>query len=201
MSHAEASIPIDLAPPLRPFRNDDAAVAARLNEMASDGLALRVWRDMAAEGEDPWAVGRRRQIERVANGQTVVMLDPGHGAVACLIGNPIGHEPEDPGGVAALFRPLVELENHAPGSWYINILAVLPDARRQGYARVLLRAAEEITQALGLRETSLIVSESNRNAVQLYTSTGYRERARRPMVNDDATEASGEWLLLIKERA
>src|SRR3546814_19407732 len=60
-----------------------------------------------------------------------------------------------------MFRPLQELENLAPGTWYVNVLAVLPAFRNLGLGSGLLQRAEETARAGSLRGLSIIVSDSN----------------------------------------
>src|SRR3546814_8338981 len=84
-----------------------------------------------------------------------------------------------------MFRPLQELENLAPGTWYVNVLAVLPAFRNLGLGSGLLQRAEETARAGSLRGLSIIVSDSNGGARRLYERVGYREAATRPMVTED----------------
>ena len=57
----------------------------------------------------------------------------------CLIGYEIPDNPEPlPDDMPAMFVPLQELENLAPGTWYINVLAVRPQFRNQGLGTKLL---------------------------------------------------------------
>ncbi len=53
-------------------------------------------------------------------------------------------------------------------------LAVLPDMRRRGIARELLRAVRDAVQRIGVEEIYLEVRESNRAAISLYEGEGYR---------------------------
>lgn len=193
----EAIVPIALSPPLRPFRPGDEAVVARLNDIASGGLVLTVWQQMVGDG-DPWARGRARQLERMESGQVMVVCDPGDGVEAVLMGNPEAEEPADPMETEPEFRALVELENMVLGSWYLNVLATLPEARGKGHASRLMAVAEEIARAGGHGEISLIASDANELALPLYLKTGYEERARRPMTKGDWDGPGSEWILMVK---
>jgi len=138
---------IDLDSPLRPATETDAKQLADLVNFAGEGLPLYLWQGMAKDGQDPWEIGRARQADKAAEGQ-IVVVDHGHGAVAGLTGYVIGPEPEPIGeGFPALFRPLQELENEAPDSWYVNVLACYPEYRGQGIGSRLLETAERIAAA------------------------------------------------------
>lgn len=196
----EAEVPIALEAPLRPFRPGDEEVVARLNDMASGGLVLTVWQQMETDG-DPWAFGYRRQLERMNSGQVMVVCDPGDGVEAVLMGNPETEEPTDPLETEPEFRALVELENMVPGTWYLNVLATLPEARGKGHASRLLTVAEEIARAGGHDAISLIASDANDLALPLYQKFGYGERARRPMTKGAWDGPGSEWILMVKTLA
>ena len=85
------------------------------------------------------------------------------------------------------FRPLVELEAQAPGSWYVNVLAVFEEHRRKGFGQQLLAFGENIARDSGATELSIIVESNNHGAHNLYRSVGYTERARRPAVKVPTT--------------
>lgn len=152
---------------------------------------------MAAPGQSPWEVGRTRQAAKAKEGQ-IVVIDEGAGALSGLTGYPIGPDPEPTGGLPAMFVPLQELENLAPNSWYVNVLATVPGARGRGHGRRLLDLGEEIARAQDLREMSIIVEDTNAGAWRLYRASGYTERARRPIVKDGWQTDGQEWVLLTK---
>lgn len=69
---------------------------------------------------------------------------------------------------------LTHMEDEAgAGEWYIDSLAVLPEYRRQGIARHLLKAQIKKGQDLGLTPT-LLVDPDNPSALRLYESVGFR---------------------------
>jgi ribosomal protein S18 acetylase RimI-like enzyme len=193
----EAACPIPVAPPLRPFRREDAAAVARLNNAASAGLLLTLWQEKAGAEGDPWEIGRLRQIGRMEGGQIMVVVDRGEGVEAALMGNPIGLEPLQPA-EAGIYRPILELQNLVLGSWYLNDLATVESARRQGLARRLLDKAETIARAGGHDLICLVVSDANAPARALYAAHGYTERARRPIFKGGWDGPGDDWILLTK---
>ncbi|MBE1205783.1 GNAT family N-acetyltransferase [Aminobacter carboxidus] len=182
----------------RPATQEDAAILAKLVNMAGDGLPLYLWTKMAEDGEDPWEVGRRRaqREEGSFSYRNAVVLEHGK-VIACLIGYPI--VPSLPGpDTPAMFVPFNMLEAMAVGSWYVNVMATLPEARARGYGSRLLAMADTIAEATGCTGTSLIVSDANTAARHLYESVGYRAIASEPMVKEGWTGAGGNWVLMVK---
>ena len=100
-----------------------------------------------------------------------------------------------------MFVPLQELENLAPGTWYVNVLAVLPPYRSRGLGTEMLRLADTLGRENGCRGMSVIVSNSNFGARQLYERMGYAEVATRPMVKEGWTNDGTAWVLLTKFHA
>ena len=199
-NRTEATVPVALSPPFRPFQPEDASVVARLNNMASHGLVLSVWQRHVGPDGDPWAHGSKRQIERMEDDQIMVVADPGNGPEAVLMGNPI-LEAGDIEGMDPEWVALVELENLVVGAWYVNVLATLPEHRGKGHGAGLLRVADDIARAGGHALNSLIASDANPGALRLYERCGYAERARRPMVKGAWDGEGEEWILMTKPLA
>ena len=181
----------------RPATKDDAYVLAKLVNMAGHGLPLYLWTKMA-DGGDPWELGRQRaqREEGSFSYRNAVVLE--HGKVlACLIGYPIVPAPVDPD-TPAMFVPMNELEAMATGSWYVNVVATMPEARGRGFGSRLLAMADVIAEATGCNGTSLIVSDANAHARHLYDHAGYREVATRPMVKEGWDNPGKNWVLMVK---
>jgi len=189
---------IDLDPPFRPATVEDAPVLAELVNHAGEGLPEYLWSQIAGPGEDPWQIGRERQAKKAADGQ-IIVVDQGDGPIAGLTGYAIPAEPEPiPDDMPAMFVPMQALENLAPATWYVNVLAVLPRHRGQGWGTKLLDLAEMIAAEQGLTGLSLIVADSNLLAQRLYERQGYAELARREMVKDGWQSRGRDWVLMIK---
>lgn len=186
---------------LRPARLEDAPRLAQLINMAGHGLPLYLWQQMAGPGEDPWEIGARRRAERIGQDETYVIAT-GAGAVAGLIGYAQPPEPAPiPDDLPAMFVPMQELENLAPASWYVHVLAVLPEARGQGYGTRLLRHAEALARKAALTRMSIIVENGNTGARKLYERQGFSETASRPLVDGAWGTQSTAWVLLEKSLA
>lgn len=189
---------------IREARKVDAAALAELVNFAGEGLPLYLWRHMDGAGEDPWEIGRERAA-RDSGGfsyRNSVVAEVDGNIAGALLGYPVAAEPEpiDPASVPPMFVPLLELENLAAGTWYVNAVATFPDARGLGVGSRLMEWAELRAKALGLGGTSLIVSDANRGARRLYERLGYEEVACRPMVKEQWRNAGYNWVLMIKDR-
>ncbi len=190
-----------LDPPLRCAEMRDAADLAAFINMAGEGLPLYLWTKAAAsqpsQSWDPWAIGRARQAAKIGK-RDIIFAEDRDGAIGALFGYAIGRTPHPTDDVTPLERPLIELENEALGSWYVNVLAVAPERRRQGWARRLLDASATYARATGAAEQSIIVADRNEAAFTLYRSLGFVERARRMMVKELWWSRSRDWVLLVR---
>jgi ribosomal protein S18 acetylase RimI-like enzyme len=188
-----------IEPRLRPALLEDAPVLAELVNHAGEGLPLFLWSTMAGPGESAWDVGRRR-AEREDGSfsyHNATVIEHGGCCAGCLIGYEIPDHPEPIArDMPAMFVPLQELENIAPGTWYVNVLAVRPQFRRLGLGTRLLRLADETARSLGKRGLSVIVSDANLGARRLYERCGYARRAERPMVKDGWENEGRNWVLM-----
>ncbi|MEM8632833.1 MAG: N-acetyltransferase [Pseudomonadota bacterium] len=189
----------DLVPPFRRGGEADAPALADLMNMAGHGLPLHIWSGQADPGQDPWDVGRARQAEKAQDGR-VVVADHGSGVLAALTGYAIADEAVAiEADLPALFVPLVELENEALNSWYINVLAVFPAHRNQGWGRRLLDLAETFARAAQLPCTTLIVANDNTDGRRLYERQGFIEQASRPCQGDSWGAPTDRWILMRKD--
>ncbi len=67
----------------------------------------------------------------------------------------------------------MEMES-APGEFYLDSMAVLPEYRNRGVATALLQAGIERAVTLGISRAAMVVSPENPNAQRLYESLGFR---------------------------
>lgn len=195
---------IELKPPFRRATPSDAAAMADFVHFASEGLALYLWTKMAGPDGDPWAFGRERasRDSGAFSYQNAIVAEQNGRAVAGLIGYGLSDEPEPiPETMPAMFVPLQELENLAPGTWYVNVLAAYPEQRGKGHGAALLALADRIAAEARNRGLSIIVADTNTGARKLYERCGYRETAKRRMVKEDWQHPGTDWVLLTKPLA
>jgi len=192
---------IELEAPFRHATQDDAPALAELVNIAGEGLPFYLWSKMAEAGESAWDVGRRRAMREAGSFsfRNAVVAEVDGRVVASLIGYPLPDQPEPiDERMPAMFVPLQELENLAPGTWYVNVLATFAEYRDRGYGTRLLGIAERVAAAAGRSGLSIIVSDVNAGARRLYERCGCAEVATRPMVKEGWDNPGENWVLLIK---
>jgi ribosomal protein S18 acetylase RimI-like enzyme len=193
---------MELKPPFRAATPSDATALAAFVNMAGEGLPLYLWTKMAEPGEDSWQVGasRARREEGSFSYRNAILFEVDGVPVSCLIGYKLPEKPEpiDYAAMPPMFVPLQELENLAPSTWYVNVLATLPEHRGKGHGAGLLALADRIAADCGCRGLSIIVSGANTGARRLYERSGFRQVAERAMVKDDWENPGTTWVLLTK---
>ena len=190
-------------PAIRAARKADASEMVALIDCAGYGMPLWVWQGMKTDEASALEVGRKRATrdEGSFSYRNAHILEEMGEVMGMLIGYPID-DPYDMGDMEKTpeaFRPLVELEAQAPGSWYVNVVAVHAEHRVRGLGARLLGHAEYVARQTRNGTMSIIFESRNLNAYRLYERLGYREVARRPRVPfpGDAT-GSEEWILMKK---
>ena len=186
---------------IRDAQASDADHLVRFINMAADDLPLHFWKKSVGPDGDPIALGRERAGRETGNFsyRNAWLAEVDGQVAACLLGYPAALEPEviEPG-TPPLFVPLIELENLAPGAWYLNVLATYPEYRGRGLGSALLAKAEAVTRNAGRSTISLIAEDTHQDALRLYRGKGFTEIARRPVVKDDWQVDAQEWILFTK---
>lgn len=198
---------VALNPPFRQAVKADAPVLARLIDIAGEGIPAFLWAQAARSGETPMEVGARRAAREEGsfsyrNAYVIETKgDRGAHVAGMLLGyrQPKPYPEVDLAQVPGVVRPLIELESLAPGSWYANALAVLPEDRGRKLGTRLLVLARALAREAGARQLSLIVAEENEQAVRLYARCGYRSIARRPVVPYPGVAHGGAWILMVQD--
>jgi ribosomal protein S18 acetylase RimI-like enzyme len=188
-------------PRMRPARREDADALARLTDMAGHGLPSHLWAEAADAGEMPLDAGRRRVEHEEGNlsFRNAWVIESAGAVAAGLIGyrQPAPYSLDGLETFPPVVQPLVRLQAFAPGSWYVHIVAVLPEHRGKGLGSLLLADAERRAHEVGARSLSLIVASENPRALRLYEHVGYRALERRPVVGFPGFHG-GDWVLMTK---
>ena len=181
----------------------DCTELALIFDMAGRRLPSALWSEKASQGQSSFEVGRERirtlsELPTYYKNWTIAELNNK------VIGAFFGFLIEDPypeidySELPKCIHPLVELEQCASGSWLLQAISVLPDARGNGFAKLLLHEAEEVAKEFGTSQIALQVEEVNKIAVDTYKKNGYVELDRRPFVSFPGSNDSGDYLLMGK---
>jgi ribosomal protein S18 acetylase RimI-like enzyme len=193
---------VKLEPPCRYATPDDAPALAELANEAAEGMPLYMWSKRAEKGQDPWEIGmaRAKREEGGYSYRHAVVYEEDEQVVAALIGYPLPDAPpaRNYDDMPAMYVPLQELEDAAPGTWYVNFIAAYPAQRGRGYGTTLLDIGERLAADAGKRGVSLIVSDANAGARRFYERHGYSARKSRPIIKEDWETDGADWLLYIK---
>jgi ribosomal protein S18 acetylase RimI-like enzyme len=89
--------------------------------------------------------------------------------------------------------------NYTASEAYVERLVVSPSFRRQGIARLLLTAAEDLARETGKESVGLHVSGNNLTALRLYEAEGYEEVGRQGSLLTGYFLDIRQWLYMRKE--
>jgi len=189
---------------IRPAVKQDASELVCLIDCAGYGIPLGVWNGMLEDEASVLEVGRKRAMREEGgfSYRNAWIAERDGAVVGALVGYRLDEE-IDMSGIAevpAAFQPLMELEAEAPGSWYVNVLAVHAEYRGKGIGGALLDHADHMAVTLGSRSMSIIFESENHAARRLYETKGFAVTARRPRVAFETDRTgSAEWLLMVKD--
>jgi ribosomal protein S18 acetylase RimI-like enzyme len=188
---------------LAPATRQDASHLAILVDMAGHGLPAWFWASSPARpaGTSILEFGRERARGDFGGfSWRNAYVARSAGMVAGMI---LGYrQPDDPGDAAEvpdIVRPLVELEAEAPGSWYVNALAVYPEFRGRGIGAALLEGALDRARSEGADTASLIVEDVNDAARRFYARLGFSERAERAYQRFPMGPEASRWILMVRK--
>lgn len=189
---------------IRPAVKQDASELVCLIDCAGYGIPLGVWGGMLGDEASVLEVGRKRAMrEEGGFSYRNAWIAERDGTVAgALVGYRLDDEIDLSGNddVPDAFRPLMELEAEAPGSWYVNVLAVHAEQRGKGVGGSLLDHADQMAANSGAGSMSIIFESENHGARRLYEAKGYAVTARRSRVAFETDRTgSAEWLLMVKD--
>lgn len=181
---------------------DDCRDIALLAQIAGDGVPDYIWSLSAEPGQPLLEIGMARAASESSNfsyrNSQLALLDDQ--VAGLLLGYRLPDQPEsiDPADFPDLLRPLIELEQCVPGSYYINILACYPEFQNRGIGAVLIDRAAESARSLDCTVLSLEVFEENDGAVWFYKRQGFAVQDQRPVVPHPCYPYTGNVLLMTK---
>jgi ribosomal protein S18 acetylase RimI-like enzyme len=188
----------------RPARRDDALAIVELFAIAGRGIPEYVWSLHAVNGRSATQIAIERVSREDANFsyRNVLLAEREGEVVGMLLGYTL-REPT-PAEIIALdtlppvLRPMVALEQRAPGTFYINALAVREEHRGNGIGSKLLYKSRQKALEAHTARITVEVFEQNEGALRLYERHGFRILDRCAVVRHPCHPYSGELLLMVQ---
>ncbi len=159
--------------------NDDSAAITNFIMSAGDGLF-----EFLLDGILPGI--KARELIRMAVTDATSPLVYSNALLAEIDGRPVGlilGYPSEQYGIPPIVETIVPrrrlqhvaeiLSSRIDDSWYINSVAVAPEARGCGVARLLLTTAADLAREQGFERLSLHAWADNAAALSLYGSLGF----------------------------
>lgn len=111
---------------------------------------------------------------------------------------PEEEDADDLASLPAFIRPLVELEQCVPGSFYINMLASFPQFRNRGVGTTLMDQVDRLASEAACILSSIEVFDQNEGALRLYQRLGYSIIEKRDVIPHASHPYDGQVVLLTR---
>jgi ribosomal protein S18 acetylase RimI-like enzyme len=188
---------------IRPAGKDDCPAIAELALMAGEGIPAYFWEQSRQAGETIEAVGARNAASDTENfsyrNAHLGILDDAIAGMLLAYRLPEAEGAEDLETLPEFIRPLVELEQCVPGSFYINMLATYPAFRNRSVGTRLMGIVDRLAAAAGCSTSSIEVFSENTGALGLYERLGYQVIESRPVVPHTCHPYTEKIVLLTRE--
>ena len=188
---------------IRKARIEDCRAIAELALMAGEGIPAWFWEQSRQGGQPIEDVGARNAASDSENfsyrnaylalegedvaGMILAYRLPGTDHVESLKEYP------------EFIRPLIELEQCVPDSFYINMLATYPQYRGRGIGSRLMGIADRLAVDARCSLISVEVFSQNEGALRLYQRLGYSEIGRRKVIKHPSHPYDEYIVLLVKD--
>jgi len=187
------------------YRNstkDDCRAIAELALIAGEGIPSYFWSLSAKEGQDILDVGANSAASETENfsylNTTVAVLNGEIAAMMLAYRLPEIEDAENLNDLPKFIRPLVELEQCVPGTYYINMIAAFPESRNMGIGSKLMYVANQLAKKSGCDTLSIEVFEQNERALRLYQREGFEVIESRPVIPHSCHPYNTNILLLTR---
>jgi len=180
----------------------DCRHIAELALLAGEGIPAYFWEQDREDGQDIIDVGANNAASDTENfsyrNTWLALVEENTAAMVLAYQLPSDDEKEDLEGYPEFIRPLIELEQCVPGSYYINMLATYSQYRNHSIGSKLLELTNANAKVAGCELLSIQVFEQNQGALRLYQRLGYKTIERRKVIPHKSHPYTGDILLLTK---
>jgi ribosomal protein S18 acetylase RimI-like enzyme len=178
---------------------NDCRAIAELALMAGEGIPAYFWQDSQQPGQEIEDVGAdklKSESENFSYRNTLVATTDNQIA-GMMLAYRLKDEAEDLDELPDFIRPLIELEQCVPGTFYINMLATYPKYRNMAIGTTLIQQADSLAQEQGCDTTSIQVFDENEGALRLYIRLGYQIADSRKVIPHHCHPYTGGEVLLL----
>ena len=185
---------------IRKAVKSDAKDIAKLALIAGEGIPAYFWAQSAKQEQPIEAVGAARLLSEKDNfsyrNVHVAVIDDNVAAMILAYRLPDADNAEDLDELPEFIRPLVELEQCVPASFYINMIATYPQYRNMSIGTKLMSIVDRLASDAGCSISSIEVFDQNEGALRLYQRLGYKIIEKRQVVPHTCHLYDGHILLL-----
>lgn len=190
---------------IRKATRRDCRAIAELALMAGEGIPAFFWEQSRQPGQEIEDVGALNAASEQENfsyrNVHLAIVDNEIAGMLLAYKLPQSDSSENLEDYPEFIRPLIELEQCVPGSFYINMLATYPVFRGIGIGTRLMAIVDDLAKDAGCTTLSVEVFEQNAGALKLYQRLGYYIVEQRDVVEHPCHPYDGKILLLTKEVA
>jgi ribosomal protein S18 acetylase RimI-like enzyme len=171
---------------IRKASKTDCRALAELALIAGEGIPAFFWTASRQPGQTIEDVGAARLLSETENFsyRNIQVAEQGGAIAGMMLAYRLAEpgQPEELAGLPDFIRPLIELEQRVPGSYYINMLACFPRYRGLGIGSALMGLVDDQARQQGCNLASIQVFSENKGAVRLYQRLGYALLDKRPVI-------------------
>jgi len=190
---------------IRKAVQEDCRNIAELALIAGDGMPAYFWQQDRVNGQQVIDVGIQNLKSETSNfsykNVHVAEVDNEVAGMILAYRLPDRENADNPEDYPEFLRPMIELENCVPGSFYINMLATYPRFRNMSIGTILMGLVDDLAEKAGCDLLSVQVFEQNVRAVRLYRRLGYNPVESRCVVEHNCHPYTTNIVLLTRERA
>ncbi|MGD8568876.1 MAG: GNAT family N-acetyltransferase [Gammaproteobacteria bacterium] len=188
---------------IRKATPDDCRFIAELALIAGEGIPAYFWKQSRKNGEDIIDVGARNAASESENfsyrNTRLAIIDGNIAGMLLAYRLPNAEHTETLEDFPEFIRPLIELEQCVPDSFYINMLSAYPEFRNRGIGTALMSIVDKLAIEAGCDTISVEVFEQNEGALRLYQRLGYNIVEHREVIPHPCHPYQGKIFLMTKD--
>ena len=188
---------------IRSATKQDCRAIAELALMAGEGIPAYFWAQTKRTGQTIEEVGAQYAASETDNfsfrNVQVAIIDRQIAGMLLAYRLPAAGDADDPADYPDFIRPLIELEQCVPESFYINMLATYPDYRKRAVGSTLMEHANKLAARAGCEQLSVEVFAQNDGALRLYQRLGYLIAETCQVIPHPCHPYTGDLVLLTKD--